>query len=114
MYTRDNCAYNNVVDGDEVGIDCEGSVDCPEECECEWIIEMLDGFGNGWQGAFVNLNGAGPFSAAGSFSQVTVPAHGVFVIHGGRCTWCVCVMQNVCVCVCCVRDSIFYVVIIAK
>jgi len=83
---------DGIQNGSETGIDCGGTCSpCPTPCSitltyatppvqggcCTYILEMNDSFGDGWNGASMNVvvNGVtyGPYSASGSGTDVNIP-----------------------------------------
>lgn len=92
---------DGIQNGDETGIDCGGSfcAPCNVPCNvdlsysvayqaggcCTYVLDMDDSFGDGWNGASMNVvvNGVtyGPYSATGSGTNVNIPVcHGESIV----------------------------------
>ncbi len=83
---------DGIQNGNETGVDCGGSCPaCSTPCQvnlssqvptvqggcCEYLLEMFDSYGDGWNGASMSIvvNGVtyGPYSATGYGSEILVP-----------------------------------------
>jgi gliding motility-associated-like protein len=94
--------FDGIQNGNETGVDCGGSCPpCSTPCQisvaaeippvqggcCSYSLEMIDSYGDGWNGASMSVvvNGVtyGPYSATGYGSTVTIPVCDgeVFVIN---------------------------------
>lgn len=92
---------DGIQNGDETGIDCGGSfcAPCAVPCNvtvsyttavqaggcCTYVLDMDDSFGDGWNGASMNVvvNGItyGPYSATGTGTNVNIPVcHGESIV----------------------------------
>ncbi len=100
-FTFSQTCNDGIQNGDETGVDCGGTIcaPCPVPCNvtasyslgmmtggcCTYVLSMVDSYGDSWNGASMNVvvNGViyGPYSAAGSGTNVNIPVcHGETIV----------------------------------